>query len=409
MKCIYCDQEISSPSKEHIIHNAIGGWLESVEICCDSCNKLLGKIIDKDFTNLFNAIVMHLPDFDKTNNDNSKIKINAKGITKDNIEFDVVVKNKKITSCPELQKKEKKNYNPVSFIGYNYELIQISDNTIFFNGIKKIAFNYAVYYFNKNNLSVNSLISGIKVKKESDKVINIDFNQFVIPYYPLTDFDIFIEKQDDEMYHNLILFTFANKLWCYVELFNTFKYYVCLSENCNYIINNSFSQYIRKISHNTSFVNYYRLKHKLILAQEFDVDVRLEDSEFKKQICTKIQKLNKEFNYYSYINDLCTNTVFLWDCIKEDEKFLPSFRNWFNYFTDRIDYENNDYYGEENPSERYINKKYKETILLSDGQEMAYPEYLLNNFNEEQCKAYCAKQLEKLAYYIKENNEEGDK
>lgn len=408
MKCIYCDQEIIIPSKEHIIHNAIGGWLESIEICCDSCNKLLGKIIDKNFTNLFNAIVMHLPDFEKTNNDNSNIKINAKGITRDNIEFDVVVKNKKITSCPELQKKEKKNYSPARFIGYNYELFPISDNSILFNGIKKIAFNYAVYYFNKNNLSVKSLISGIKVKKESGKVINIDFNQFIIPYYPLTDFDIFIEKQDKKMYHNLILFSFANKLWCYVGLFNTFKYYVCLSENCNYLINNSFSQYIRKISHNTSFVNYYRLKHKLILAQEFEVDVRLEDSEFKKQICTKIQKLNKEFDYYSYINDLCTNTVFLYDCIRRDEKFLPSFRNWFNYFTDRIDYENNDYYGEENPSERYINKKYKETILLSDGQEMAYPEYLFNNFNEEQCKAYCAKQLEKLANYIKENKEEGD-
>lgn len=39
---------------------------------------------------------------------------------------------------------------------------------------------------------------------------------------------------------------------------------------------------------------------------------------------------------------------------------------------------------------------------------MAYPEYLFNNFNEEQCKAYCAKQLEKLANYIKENKEEGD-
>ena len=43
MRCIYCNQEIRTLSKEHIIQNALGGSLESFKICCDKCNKFLGK------------------------------------------------------------------------------------------------------------------------------------------------------------------------------------------------------------------------------------------------------------------------------------------------------------------------------------------------------------------------------
>lgn len=200
------------------------------------------------------------------------------------------------------------------------------------------------------------------------------------------------------------MFTFDNKLWCYVGLFNTFKYYVCLSDNCHFSINKSYSQFVRKVNHDISFVNYHRLKHKLILAQEFDVDIKLEDSEFKKQVYTKIKKMNKNFDYYSYMNDLCTNTVYLYDCIKKDKRFISNYKFWFNYYTDEIIYESNDYNDEEIISERYMNKKYKEILLLSNGQELAYPDYLIDNFNEEQCKLYCYAQLEKLACYIKSNN-----
>ena len=29
-----------------------------------------------------------------------------------------------------------------------------------------------------------------------------------------------------ELYHNLILFSLANNLWCYIDLLNTFQYYI---------------------------------------------------------------------------------------------------------------------------------------------------------------------------------------
>lgn len=35
------------------------------------------------------------------------------------------------------------------------------------------------------------------------------------------------------MFHNLILFRYENELWCYIDLFNTFQYYVRLSDTYN--------------------------------------------------------------------------------------------------------------------------------------------------------------------------------
>ena len=399
MRCIYCNEEIRTLSKEHIIQNALGGSLESFKICCDKCNKFLGKQIDKPFTDMFVPILMHIDNFDKTNKKNTKYSIQAKGITVNSEKYDVVVKDRKITSCPELQKKLKNNYDKSIFVAYNFELFKVTDSDIFLNGIKKIAFNYATYYFNEKNLPIDILTSKIHVTK-LDELKEIQFNQEIVAYYPLTVFDDFIEKQDTEMYHNLLLFTVNNRLWCYVGLFNTFKYYVCLSDNCHFSINSSYSQYIKKLSHDTSFVNYHRLKDKLLLAQEFDVDVRLEDSEFKKQVCIKIQKMNKEFDYYFYINDLCTYTPFLNDCIKKDEKFIFEYGYWFNYYTDIINYDSE----KDTPSERYINKKYKETLITLSGQEIAYPEYIRDNCDKEKRNCYCSEQLVKLANYIYENN-----
>lgn len=405
MKCVYCNQEIRIPSKEHIIQNAIGGVLESEKICCGACNNFLSKQIDKPFTDLFKSIVMHMPDFQKTNNNKSSIWIKAQGITSDNKKFDVIVKDRKITSCPELQKTEKGSYNPDKFIGYNFELFSITDNYVFLSGIRKIAFNYAVDYLNNNNLPVDLLLSGISVIRKSDIELDIRYNQLTLPYYPLTCFDDFIEKQDTEIYHNLLLFSFENKLWCYVGLFNTFKYYVCLSENCNFFINKSYCQLIRKIPHDTSYVNYRKIKQKLLLAQEYEIDPNLEDEEFKKQVCIKINKMNKIFDYYAYINNLITNTVFLYKCIKENKEFLPNFSLLYKYYTDEINYEYEDYNDEEVVKERYINSKYKESLLLIPSKEYSYPDFLFNYFDEEQCKQYCSEQITKLALYIKNNNE----
>ncbi len=58
-KCVICGELLSvqNKSKEHIIHNAIGGSLEDDEIYCKSCNESCGSNNDKAFTKIFAPIV----------------------------------------------------------------------------------------------------------------------------------------------------------------------------------------------------------------------------------------------------------------------------------------------------------------------------------------------------------------
>ena len=310
MRCVYCNEIINKVSNEHIIQNALGGELQGNEICCDDCNKKISQLIDKPFTDHFKTIQMFFPNLKKMNNQNSSITINAIGKTIDGEEFDVIVKNKKISSSPEFQSKYK-NKNLSCFTSFKSELFKIKDQEMFFTGIRKIAFNYAIY----NKVEFEKLKNWILIETEMENskrwLKNVIFKQPVIPYYPLNDFEEFIENQNTEMLHSLLLFTKDNKLWCYVNLFNTFKYYVLLSEEIalSKKINKSYCQLVQKINHDTSFVKYRKIKQKMILAEEFNVDININDEEFIKKIKTIISKKNRQIDYYKYINNLSTNTV----------------------------------------------------------------------------------------------------
>lgn len=58
-KCVICGVPLDNQnkSKEHIIHNAIGGTLEDDGIYCKTCNGLYGSDQDKAFTQIFSPIV----------------------------------------------------------------------------------------------------------------------------------------------------------------------------------------------------------------------------------------------------------------------------------------------------------------------------------------------------------------
>ena len=321
MKCVYCNEIINKVSNEHIIQNALGGELQGNEICCDDCNKKISQLIDKPFTDHFKTILMFFPNLKKMNNQNSSITINAIGKTIDGEEFDVIVKNKKISSSPEFQSKYK-NKDLSCFTSFKSELFKIKDQEIFFAGIRKIAFNYAIY----NKLEFEKLKKWLLIETEIEnskrRLKNVIFRQPIIPYYPLNDFEEFIENQNTEMLHSLLLFTKDNKLWCYVNLFNTFKYYVLLSEEIalSKKINKSYCQLVQKINHDTSFVKYRKIKQKMILAEEFNVDINLDDEEFIKKIKTIISKKNRQIDYYKYINNLSTNIVELYHWIQKHGK-----------------------------------------------------------------------------------------
>lgn len=68
---MYCGKLITTTSKEHIIHNALGGLYESIGICCPECNKLVGRLVDVPFTKIFNPIITQIENFAKTNKEKS--------------------------------------------------------------------------------------------------------------------------------------------------------------------------------------------------------------------------------------------------------------------------------------------------------------------------------------------------
>ena len=89
-KCVYCGAEIIKPSQEHIIQNAIGGLLESGDICCETCNNEVCSKIDAEFTSIFNAIISKIPNMEKSNNRKSKPKCTGKAIC-DGVLYDVIM------------------------------------------------------------------------------------------------------------------------------------------------------------------------------------------------------------------------------------------------------------------------------------------------------------------------------
>ena len=104
-KCVYCGNEIIKESKEHIIQNALGRLYESTDICCEGCNNVISRKIDKGFTTTFNGILSKIPDMVKTNNKNSKTMYTGKALFDGKI-YDVMIKNSKVVSCPKLSKEK---------------------------------------------------------------------------------------------------------------------------------------------------------------------------------------------------------------------------------------------------------------------------------------------------------------
>lgn len=285
-RCVYCGNKITKKSKEHIIQNAIGGLYESDEICCDICNGFLSKNIDEPFTRTFNCITSMINNLTKTNNTKSYPLCTGKAIYENKI-YNVQIKKGKIVGCPELSKKLKCNINdiPLHLISYDF----IIDNKSFNNGIKKIAFNFAI----AKGIDINKINKGLDMIIEQNQLKKIEYNYEMIPFFPLNPMDEYIELNTDlELYHNLILFSQDNKLWCYVDLFNTFQYYVLLSDewNSKNKVLETYLQLVQKIDKTPRELYIRKPKHMLTYSMLYNVEACKNIDEFKKRINIAIQK-----------------------------------------------------------------------------------------------------------------------
>ena len=279
--CVYCGKPIEKESREHIIHNALGGLYESVDICCDKCNKtIISQKIDAPFTKIFNPIICRIENFAKSNNKKSRPSCKGKAKYGNKI-YDVIIKDKKVVKCPELSKEMKCDASKLDFeiLEYNFEL----ENSAFKTGIGKIAFNFAL----EKGIPFEALKKSVYINKINGEVDNISFGFPVIPFVALNPMDEYLELETSmELYHNLILFSQGNMLWCYVDLFNTFQYYVLLSNewDANEHILETYLQFLQKLDRTIPELYIRRTKDILTYAIEFNVNPCIDLEVFKKRV-----------------------------------------------------------------------------------------------------------------------------
>jgi len=279
IKCFYCDAAIIKRSKEHIIQNALGGSYTSTNICCEECNKYLGKCIDAPFTKIFKPFISRIVNLSKSNNKNSKSFYSGKTIYQDKM-YDVDIINNKIISYPQLR--EQFPRNDISKLNlkvhsYSFEL----KNDDFQNGLKKIAFNFAL----DKGVPIHLLKENLHIEKLDGKITNVSFSCATIPFFPLNPIDEYIELETNlELYHHLILFNQDNILWCYIDLFNTFQFYVCLSDKWN-SETDLFEFYLQLVTKADRTVPEFSIrKYK---------DIQIDAAQYNIKPCTSLNGLRK--------------------------------------------------------------------------------------------------------------------
>lgn len=310
--CVYCGCELDGcESKEHIIQNALGGHLISENICCNECNALVSKYIDGPFTRYFSPIINSLERFAKDNN------------TKANPAYDVVVeyegkhydgkaKDGELIYCKDLSNKLHKRVSDICPAPkIIYIKMQMEDEE-FKNGLRKIAFNFAL----SKGVPLVLIQSGLIVNRNRGKINDIAFNYPIIPFIPLNPVDEFVELYTEvELFHALILFADGPNLWCYIDLFNTYQFYVLLA--CSWPEDDSFyqsyCQYVQKQEKEERIrqldsIGVRRMQDVPVLAQEFGIPIdknSFDLQSFMEQLKEKIEAIKKEIRKEPLEISLC--------------------------------------------------------------------------------------------------------
>lgn len=329
--CVYCGKPIEKRSREHIIQNAIGGLYESEDICCPECNNYISKYIDAPFTKTFNAIISRIENFTKTNNKKSKPLYTGKAMYNHEI-YNVSLKDGKVVACPKLSKKLKCDISKLEFkiLGYDFTI----ENTSFKNGLAKIAFNFAL----EKGVPIGVLKKRVEMQILDNKIKNIKFRYPILPFVPLNPIDKYIELETYmELYHNLILFNQGNTLWCYIDLFNTFQYYVLLSDEWdeNISVYESYLQLLQKIDRTIPDIYIRKPKHIHAYSMFFNIQPCMDLDIFKKRVAEAIRKVSLKKNMsdviFSKLGHNYWNTNRLQEMeLNESIFYLESLRLYFN-------------------------------------------------------------------------------
>ncbi|MCF2177854.1 HNH endonuclease [Photobacterium phosphoreum] len=339
--CYLTGEQINESNKslEHIIPNALGGVLTHKYVLTHDSNQKLNSDIDEEFNSIFESAHQRLA----LKKDRGKLG----GIKAFHRDFgkDIIVRNGKCYPIePFFDSKTnivyaKDNKTGVNFSKYiakkeslDADLIKVVtdmtgqfevkfgfDNSIFKKGLAKIAAGFATYH----GVSRDNLCGIIDLNNNKFKD-----NILIAPYFPTTNEESYFEENihNSNYYtmHSLVLFGSSKDklLYCYVELFSTYQYFIILNDN--YEGDDIYKKYFHSLSENTLF-DYSAYKNSIPNADGLS---KLLPDEYRKYPKYYIQSMN---------NNLVSNL----DLVKAYSHFkmntLYSYINYINIKT-KLDY-----------------------------------------------------------------------
>ena len=335
---------------EHIIQNALHGKLKSNSILCKNCGTILGDEIDSQFVLLFAPFIERLKKFLIIKDHGSKNTITLKGhLYKDeglDEKINVQIREGKVSPIepyyevdesegkviiyanekrakqfkPIIQKEIlNKGGDPDSFefnsktdiqdegiLGYFFTEGVVNFNEIFKKGFVKIAVDFAAHC----GISREEMTQVIKID-DATQMAKLKYDNCCFPFISIGTIDTIIElnRPDlEELYptHTVILFNqkteSRNLLYCYIDLFSTFQYYILL--NSNYKgkdIHEVFHQTIIKQEIPEIDVRRVRPKHLSIVINEYDIDMTKYKGETLSEIYDFIEKEIKNYKISSIL------------------------------------------------------------------------------------------------------------
>jgi len=332
MRCYICNRELSdNPTdatqckahEEHIIHNAIRGKLTSRTILCEECGSKYSKE-DAAFCKIFDPFISALndrlvpPDHGKytvktlkasiydnpdSDPDGPNLKVKVKDGEAAPLQPFYEIEGNKITVYAEKSRID--HYIIVVAKELQAEGKDIADYTV-----EKVTDihdkGYLAYYFSKDNDNFNhefrqgmikmatefALHCGVPREQlkdvltiHADGTASIEYDHVkLFPFCPASLFDFLFEDgryRLEEGYPSHMLKVFSSKyadgktvLYCYIDLFSTFQFYVILDENYTgkEICETYAQRLIAKATEKPDVTNC-RPKDLMLVIQEYGIDM----------------------------------------------------------------------------------------------------------------------------------------
>lgn len=366
--CYLCgtslESHVDSESKnhfEHIIPQGIGGQLDVEGILCKECggDKFLGGKIDKPFCDIFSLITERLD----IKNDRKTNPVSLEGkyyLLGTNECIDIYLRDHIIShKSPD---KKFDHDNKIAFV-YANEKVAVNYKKYVENELKKTAADFGDYTikvisslndflgvlelpFNLNNEVFEKGLSKIAIEFALSNGIRyetlkhlidrekrtIKCSNNVIPYFPIAKIEEMIEYvrtsvDDNFMSHSLMLFSQRHigengmeikQLYCFIELFGTFQYFVELSDN--YIGENiepvTYSHRIIKAKDSGFKMQGLDYKDLSICLKELGLDYKDVKGSSYDETCSKLQNIYDKKN--KYVFDYAESTKRSLECMIKD-------------------------------------------------------------------------------------------